>query len=77
MNDRGKSDGPVVPAKLLNNPGEAGAEAVEERGLTEGNTASKTRPGHSAGRGVPSALDRVRKSREGQGGEVHRAPAPR
>ena len=36
------------------------AEAVEERGRTKGNTASKTRPGHSAGSGAPNALDRVR-----------------
>ena len=36
------------------------AETVEGRGLPEGNTASKTRPGHSAGPDAPSALDRVR-----------------
>jgi len=33
----------------------------EERGLAKGNTASKTRPGRSAGTGAPSALDRVRR----------------
>jgi hypothetical protein len=38
----------------------ATAEPVEERGSTKGNTASKTRPGHSAGQDAPSALDRVR-----------------
>ena len=39
---------------------------------------SKTRPGHRAGTGAPSALDRVRRSsQEGQEGEVHGAPAPR
>ena len=36
------------------------AEAGEERGLPKGNAASKTRPGRRAGRGAPSALDRVR-----------------
>ena len=36
MNDRGKSDRPVVPAKPPNNPGRPGAEGVEERGLPEG-----------------------------------------
>ena len=36
------------------------AEAGEERGRAEGNTASKPRPGRSAGSGVSSALDRVR-----------------
>ena len=60
MNERGKSDGPVVPAKPANKAAVAAAEAVEERGPAKGNTASKTRPGHSAGSGAPSALDRVR-----------------
>jgi RNA-directed DNA polymerase len=64
MHDHGKSDSPVVPAKPPNKPALAGAEAVEERGLPEGNAASKTRPGHSAGQGAPSALDRVRRIAE-------------
>jgi RNA-directed DNA polymerase len=34
---------------------------VEERGLPEGNAASKTRSGRRAGQGAPSALDRVRR----------------
>jgi hypothetical protein len=62
MHERGKSDSPVVPAKLPNKPAVAGAEVVEERGLPEGNMASETRPGHRAGSGVPSALDRVRRA---------------
>ena len=41
MNERGKSDGPVVPAKPPNKPERAGAEAVEGRGPVEGNTASR------------------------------------
>jgi RNA-directed DNA polymerase len=60
MNERGKSDGPVVPAKPPNNAAAAAAEAVEERGPAKGNAASKTRPGRRAGQGAPSALDRVR-----------------
>ncbi len=60
MNDREKSDGLVVPAKPPNNAGVPAAEAVEERRPAKGNAASKTHPGHSAGRGAPSALDRVR-----------------
>ena len=60
MNERRKSDGRVVPEKPLNNPGEPGAEVVEGRGLPEGNTASETRPGRSAGLGVVSDLERVR-----------------
>jgi RNA-directed DNA polymerase len=60
MNDGGKSDRPVLPAKLPNNPADAGAEVVEGRGLPEGNTAREARPGRSAGPGVSSDLDRVR-----------------
>jgi RNA-directed DNA polymerase len=61
MNDHGKSDGPVVPAKRSNKPAVmAGAEVVEGRGPAEGNTGSKSRPGRSAGMGVSSDLDRVR-----------------
>src|SRR3954451_14998544 len=60
MNDCGKSDGRVVPAKLPNNAGVPVAEAVEERRPAEGKAASKTRPGPRAGFDAPSALDRVR-----------------
>src|SRR5260221_4332569 len=60
MHDRGKSDSPVVPVKPPNNAVGAAAEAVEERGLAKGNTASDTRPGPRAGQGAPSELDRVR-----------------
>jgi RNA-directed DNA polymerase len=60
MHDHGKSDGLVVPAKLPNKPVSAGAEVVEERRPAKGNAASETHPGHSAGPGAPSALDRVR-----------------
>jgi len=55
-----ESDVPVLPAKLPNKPVEAGAEAVEGRGTAKGNTIGPTRPGRSAGDGVPSGLDRVR-----------------
>jgi RNA-directed DNA polymerase len=61
MHDHGKSDGPVVPAKLPNKPGDdPGAEVVEGRGSAKGNTAGEARPGRSAGLGVSSDLDRVR-----------------
>jgi hypothetical protein len=46
MNERGKSDGCVVPAKSANKAVVAAAESVEERRPAEGNMASKTRPGH-------------------------------
>jgi RNA-directed DNA polymerase len=60
MHEPGKSDSPVVPAKPPNKAGRPAAEVVEERGLAEGNTDGSTRPGRSAGSGVPSGLDRVR-----------------
>lgn len=60
MNEGGKSDDLVVPAKPPNKAAPAAAEVVEGRGSAKGNTTSKTRPGHSAGSGAPSALDRVR-----------------
>src|SRR5664279_5478804 len=60
MNEGGKSDGPIVPAKPPNKAARAVAEAVEERGPAKGNTAGTTHPGRSAGQGAPSGLDRVR-----------------
>jgi RNA-directed DNA polymerase len=60
MHEHGKSDSPGVPAKPPNKAAEAAAEVVEEGGLAEGNTHSATRPGRSAGPGVPHALERVR-----------------
>ena len=61
MDDRGKSDGPVVPAKLPNNAQGGAAEVVEGRGSAEGNAARETRAGLRAGVGVSSDLDRVRR----------------
>jgi len=60
MNGYGKSDRPVVPANPPNKTAAAVAEAGEGRGRAKGNTASKTRTGHSAGPDASSALDRVR-----------------
>ena len=62
MDDRGKSDGPVVPAKLPNNAQGGAAEVVEGRGPAEGNAARETRAGLRAGVGVSSDLDRVRQA---------------
>jgi group II intron reverse transcriptase/maturase len=64
MDERGKSDSPVVPAKLPNNAAGAAAEAVEGRGLAKGNAASETRPGRRAGLSVSSELERVRRVAE-------------
>src|SRR5512133_887664 len=58
MNERGKSDSPVVPAKPPNKT--SVAEVVEERGLAKGNTTSETHSGRRAGPGVRNGLDRVR-----------------
>ena len=78
MHDRGKSDGPVVPAKPPNNARAAAAEVVEGRGPAEGNAASETRPGRSAGHErVKWAGSRAPGGAEGQGCAVHRAPASR
>ena len=60
MHDCGKSDRLVVPAKPLNKTGSPVAEVVEGRSLSKGNATGKTRAGHRAGDGGPSALDRVR-----------------
>jgi RNA-directed DNA polymerase len=60
MHEPGKSDNLVVPAKPPNEAAHAAEEVVEGRGLAEGNADSPTRPGRSAGPGVPSGLDRVR-----------------
>jgi RNA-directed DNA polymerase len=60
MHDGGKSDSPVVPAMLPNKA--VAAEAVEERGLAEGNTTNPTRPGPRTGPDVLSGLDRVREA---------------
>jgi len=60
MYERGKSDGPVVPANLPNKAVGAVAEAGEGRGSAKGNTASKTPAGRGAGSGASSALERVR-----------------
>ncbi len=67
INDQGKSDGPVVPAKSPNNVAPATAEVVEERGPakenTNGQNASRTQSRSSRQLpDAPSALDRVRRA---------------
>jgi len=60
MNEREKSDSPVLPTNPPNKATQVAAEVGEGRGLAEGNTDRPTRPGRSAGPGVTSGLDRVR-----------------
>jgi hypothetical protein len=73
MDDRGKSDGLVVPAKLPNKPAVVGAEVVEGRGPAEGNAASKTRAGRRAGLDASGALERVRRRAKQDTGARFRA----
>jgi RNA-directed DNA polymerase len=61
MDDRGKSDGPVVPEKPSNNAQGGVAETAEERGPAKENTVSETRLGRRADLSVSSDLDRVRR----------------
>jgi hypothetical protein len=44
MNERGKSDMPVVPANLPNKAASAAAEVGEERGMAKGNMPAKRVP---------------------------------
>jgi hypothetical protein len=61
MHDRGKSDDLVVPAKLPNNALVGVAEVVEGRGSPDGDAASSTLSGLSAGQSALSGLERVRR----------------
>src|SRR6266852_4519587 len=62
MNDCGKSDSRVVPAKLANKTGQPVAEPVEERRLAKGNTVQQN-ASRTQGRDgdASSALERVRR----------------
>ncbi len=62
MHERGKSYGPVVPAKSPNKA--VAAEAVEERGSAKRNMDGTTRSGRRAGMRVSHELDRVRQVAE-------------
>ena len=78
MDDRGKSDSPVVPEKSPNKAAEPAAEAVEGRGLAKGNSPERNALRTQSRAGAPSALERVRQAAQtGQEAAVHRAPAPR
>jgi hypothetical protein len=55
MNEGGKSNGSVLPAKRPNNAARPVVEALEGRGPAEGIAASKRRPGHRAGQGAQFA----------------------
>jgi len=62
MNERRKSDRPVVPGKPPNNAADAVAEEVEGRGLAKGNLQEQNAPRTPSRIGAPSALERVRQA---------------
>jgi RNA-directed DNA polymerase len=64
MNDVGKSDKPIVPAKGANNRSgpPLSAERLEGRGLTKGNPGEQTRFWIQGQADLPQALERIRKA---------------
>ncbi|MBN1567221.1 MAG: group II intron reverse transcriptase/maturase, partial [Acidobacteria bacterium] len=62
MNGRGKSDNPIVPAKLPNKAGQPAAEVVEGRGLTKENTGQQNTHRTQCRESVPNALERIREA---------------
>ncbi len=58
--ERGKSDGPVVPGKPPNKAEEPAAEAVEGRGPAKGKPPGSNTPRTQSRNSVPSALGRLR-----------------
>jgi group II intron reverse transcriptase/maturase len=64
MDERGKSDSPVVPGKPPNKAGEPAAEAGEGRGRAKGNSGERDALRTPGRAGALSALDRVRQAAE-------------
>jgi RNA-directed DNA polymerase len=62
MNERGKSDRPVVPEKFSNNIGQPMAEGMEGRGLTKGNPQQQNASRTQSRSNAPSALERIRQA---------------
>ena len=60
MNERRKSDGPVVPLKSSNKAGQPVAEEMEGSGPAKGNPRKQNAPRTQRREGAPSALARVR-----------------
>ena len=60
MNDQGKSDRFIVPAKSPNTAPERAAEVLEGRERAKGNTPERNAPRTQSRVGAPSALERVR-----------------
>ena len=62
MNERGKSDRPVVPVKSSNKVGQPAAEEMEGRGLTKGNPQQQNASRTLCRTGALSALERIRQA---------------
>ncbi len=62
MNERGKSDRPVVPVKSSNKAGQPAAEGMEGRGLTKGNPQQQNAFRTQSRSDAPSALERIRQA---------------
>src|ERR1700739_12976 len=62
MNEHGKSDRPVVPAKSPNKAGQPAAEGMEGSGLTKGNLPQQNASRTPSRTDAPSALERVRQA---------------
>ncbi len=62
MNERGKSDRPVVPVKSSNKAGQPAAEGMEGRGLTKGNPLEQNASRTLCRNNAPSALERIRQA---------------
>src|SRR6266540_2654326 len=62
MNEHGKSDRSVVPAKSPNKAGQPAAEGMEGRGLTKGNLQQQNASRTPSRKDAPSALQRVRQT---------------
>src|SRR5882724_5070903 len=62
MNEHGKSDRSVVPAKSPNKAGQPAAEGMEGRGLTKGNLQQQNASRTPSRTDAPSALERVRQA---------------
>jgi RNA-directed DNA polymerase len=63
-NDTRKSDSPIVAGKSPNNAGQPAAEAMEPRGLAEGNSPERNMNRTQCRPIMPSALERVRQAAE-------------
>ena len=62
MYGHGKSDSPIVPAKLPNNAVSEAAEAVEERGLAKGKTPKCNMSRTQSRMSMFNALERIRQA---------------